>query len=192
MREKLLTHRGGGNYPGSKPRAREGVKVVSFFDVKTMFDGKKRGVRVRLEISLSAMLENLSQAIVGEEVSPAVVEDEEVVYSNVPVQRKNGKSHTIDRRRRQSNVDECAVIRKGHKVRASWRSETQPATDDAPNGIAVGGKGGGKEGAASNVFEGESITKDRSDMARELDALVFLRARSAQVTVDLEPILERV
>lgn len=40
VREVLATHRGGGNYTESKPRAREYVDVVNVVDVKSMFGEK--------------------------------------------------------------------------------------------------------------------------------------------------------
>lgn len=38
LREVPPTHRGGLNYPGSKPRARDGIKMSNLFDIKATFD----------------------------------------------------------------------------------------------------------------------------------------------------------
>lgn len=185
VREVLPTERGGRNYVGSKPRAREGVKVVNLSDSKAMFDEKERVAKARLEKAQNVMPDNPSQETAGKEVSIVVVEGQLVVRSTVVGQEEDGKSYTIDSPCRQSDANVRAAIRESHKVWAARRSNEKPATIDAPTDVAGGGKG-----AAFDVSEDEGTAKDRSGLAHDSDAPVFRRAHSAQATGDLESVWE--
>lgn len=59
--ELLPTHCGGRIYPCSKPRARVGLRVVHLFDIKTMFDEKKKLAKARLEETLNVVSEKPSR-----------------------------------------------------------------------------------------------------------------------------------
>lgn len=71
----------------------------------------------------------------------------------------------------------CATFRKADNVRAANLSGVHPDSVDAPSNATDGG-----EVPLSDMSEGRSIAKDRSGVARDTDAAVGTRARSAQVT----------
>lgn len=178
MREVSPTHGGGRNLPGSKPRAREGVKVVNLFDVKTVFDERQRETKARMKKSLDVPLEKPSQRTALDEISTVVFNGQEVLRSTVVGRHGDEKGPAINKRRQQSDAEVSDAIREGHEARTARSSES--AIFDAPTNYDKDGKS-----TPSDVSEGENIAKDRSYLARETDVLVFRRARSAQVTIEL-------
>lgn len=70
-------HRGGHNYSGSKPRAREAVKLSSLFDIKATFDEKDKKAQGQLAKSLATLFDQASRVNqpVGKKVRTVLVDD---------------------------------------------------------------------------------------------------------------------
>lgn len=66
MRDVSPIHRGGRNYPGSKPLDREGVKEVNLVIVEMLCDETEKTASTRLEKLLNTVLVNASQGVAGE------------------------------------------------------------------------------------------------------------------------------
>lgn len=141
MHEVLLKHRGRYKYPGSRPRACEGVKVVSSFNIMRILDEKESVAETRFEKALSAVPNKPFQGIAGKEVNSVVTEGQEIVRSTAVGLEEEKKGCTIDSRRLQSDIDTHAHICESHKARAAWRSEVQPVIADALTDVANGRKG---------------------------------------------------
>lgn len=97
--------------------------VVNLCDVKITFDENERLAKARLEKALNVVPDKPSQVTAGENVSPVVVDDKEILCSTVVVEGEEAKGHTINSRSLQSNRDVRAAIREGYKARAARGGE---------------------------------------------------------------------
>lgn len=120
-------------------------------------------------------------------ISPAASECKMFSKDAAPCERGSGKGHEIVGLSRQSDTNVQTIIYVAGNVLAARYDEIQHDAVDAPiNAMACGNV------AASNVSEGRSTGKDRSDVARDTDVPVSLGGRSAQATRDLDLFSEKI
>lgn len=106
VRELPPTHHGGRNFPGSKPRAREGVKVPNVFDIKASFYEEDKNAQQRLAKTPATPVDEAPRVntSVREEIGFVVADD-------VEVQVASGKEDTGNCHNRQPSLSRKASCR---------------------------------------------------------------------------------
>lgn len=126
MREVPSTHCDSRNFPGLKPRGREGVEVSDLINTKAMFDEVEKTGPKRLKESLTTAVDELSRDLppYTDEVSPMVECDgdgrERRQRTLLLVKMQVEKGHTVDSQQCRNKDGVKAVARKRKDV---WKDE---------------------------------------------------------------------
>lgn len=180
MREVSPTYRGGRVFPGSKPRAHKGFKVVNLIEVQAMFDEKKRFQRKKLAQIYASTGGNGSQATstAEAEIRSVVNDVDEVICNIIRVGEKAKNCHTVHSRHRSSEKDIRASVRAERKARSARITAAKAGNVDAPTNLKEDFR------VADALFESSSIGKDGSGSVSSADAPNFPRTRSLQAAGD--------
>lgn len=169
MCEVPPSHRVGRNYHGSKPRAREDVKMVGQIEFQAVFDERENVHQEEMKTILKSTVSDLSQDFptVCEEISPVVVDESEVVHEVALVRESVETSEMVESSRLQSDEDVRAAARDAQKTRNARATVAKSINFDVPTNAAEAVRG------TDAISEGKSATKDRSGVVRDSDVSVF-------------------